>query len=369
MSDPLATGILLKLDVTVWTGSAALSAPDLGLDPGTVAAHYTLGRKRLVPKAALDPIATIVRQARYALEGLSHALPDGSRFVLAAATPEVEAQLTRTRARFGHAVETFLAGYPRWRAEMAPQWDAAARAAWHTAGRPGDATPFVTAFLARVAAAYPMADALRRRFDFLLRKSPPGLQRALRARFRMRVSRGGLDRHLVALPFKRLDRAALDPLGMQAIEVVGPGLAVGGLARQQMIRRSPGCCGPPRRRLCCARCWRMSRRYRAARAQPDRRVAARAASVRAARSQRFPRRVFPDLCFPALSLLPGQRPAQLARCPALGKTVMSTPISAISTSATRGPTPGISSRRAWSAAYGAMTSAMRSLTVAIASSK
>jgi hypothetical protein len=172
MSDPLATGILLKLDVTVWTGSAALSAPDLGLDPGTVAAHYTLGRKRLVPKAALDPIATIVRQARYALDGLSHALPDGSRFVLAAATPEVEAQLTRTRGRFGHAVETFLAGYPRWRAEMAPQWDGAARAAWHTAGRPGDATPFVTAFLARVAAAYPMADALRRRFDFLLRKAP-----------------------------------------------------------------------------------------------------------------------------------------------------------------------------------------------------
>jgi hypothetical protein len=117
------------------------------------------GPKRLVPKAALDPIATIVRQARYALDGLSHALPDGSRFVLTAVTPEVEAQLTRTRARFGHAVETFLAGYPRWRAEMAPQWDAAARTAWHTAGRPGDATPFVTAFLARVAAAYPMAGA------------------------------------------------------------------------------------------------------------------------------------------------------------------------------------------------------------------
>ena len=166
MSDPLATGILLKLDVTVWTGSAALSAPDLGLDPGTVAAHYTLGRKRLVPKAALDPIATIVRQARYGLEGLSHGLPDGSRFVLTAATPEVEAQLTRARGRFSAAVDTFLGAYPRWRADMAPQWDGAARAAWHTAGRPGDATPFVTAFLARVAAAYPMADALRRRFDF-----------------------------------------------------------------------------------------------------------------------------------------------------------------------------------------------------------
>ena len=129
MSDPLATGILLKLDVTVWTGSAALSAPDLGLDPGTVAAHYTLGRKRLVPKAALDPIATIVRQTRYGLEGLSHGLPDGSRFVLTAATPEVEAQLTRSRERFGEAVDTFLSAYPRWRAGMAPQWDGAARAA------------------------------------------------------------------------------------------------------------------------------------------------------------------------------------------------------------------------------------------------
>ena len=39
MSDLLATGLLLKLDVTVWTGSAALSAPDLGLDPASIAAH------------------------------------------------------------------------------------------------------------------------------------------------------------------------------------------------------------------------------------------------------------------------------------------------------------------------------------------
>ena len=167
MSDPLATGILLKLDVTVWTGSAALSAPDLGLDPGTVAAHYTLGRKRLVPKAALDPIATIVRQARYALDGLSHALPGrkplrprgGHARGRGAAHPRART-LRRTPSRRSSAA------YPRWRADMAPQWDGAARAAWHTAGRPGDATPFVTAFLARVAAAYPMADALRRRFDF-----------------------------------------------------------------------------------------------------------------------------------------------------------------------------------------------------------
>src|SRR4029453_4434724 len=40
-------------------------------------------------------------------------------------------------------------------------------------------------------------------------------------------------------------------------------------------------------------------------------------------------------------LLPGQRPAQLARCPAVGNTVMSAPISAMMTSAARLPTPGM----------------------------
>jgi hypothetical protein len=236
MSDLLATGLLLKLDVTVWTGSAALSAPDLGLDPASIAAHYTLGRKRLVPKPALDPLATVVRQTRYALESLSHALPDGSRFILEATTPEVEAQLRRGQARFNAGVAAFLEAYPAHRAAMAAEWAAAAAAAWLTARCPGDEAAFIEVFLTRIAAAAPTPTELRRKFDFLLRKSPPGLQRALRARFRMRVSRGGLDHHLVALPFKSLDRAAPDPLGMQAIEVVGPQLAVGSLSRQHVVR-------------------------------------------------------------------------------------------------------------------------------------
>src|SRR2546427_4498558 len=50
---------------------------------------------------------------------------------------------------------------------------------------------------------------------------------------------------------------------------------------------------------------------------------------RSVRSQRLPFRILPDLCFPALSLFPGQRAAQLARWPALGNALMSTPISAM----------------------------------------
>jgi hypothetical protein len=166
MPDPLSAGLLLKLDITVWTGSAALSAPDLGLDPASVAAHYTLGRKRLVPKRALDPIATVVRQARYALDSLSHPLPDGSRLVPEAAAPEVEAQLRRGQARFEAVVAAFLTAYPVHRAEMTPEWEAAASAAWRTAGRPGDDGAFIASFLARIAAATPTPTELRRKFDF-----------------------------------------------------------------------------------------------------------------------------------------------------------------------------------------------------------
>jgi hypothetical protein len=166
MSDLLATGLLLKLDVTVWTGSAALSAPDLGLDPASIAAHYTLGRKRLVPKQALDPLAAIVRQTRYALESLSHPLPDGSRFILAASAPEVEAQLRRGQGRFNAGVAAFLEAYPAHRAAMATEWAAAAAAAWRTAGCPGDGTAFIEVFLTRIAAAAPTLTELRRKFDF-----------------------------------------------------------------------------------------------------------------------------------------------------------------------------------------------------------
>src|SRR5436309_8860343 len=173
MPDPLSAGVLLKLDVTIWTGSAALSAPDLGLDPASIAAHYTLGRKRLVPKHALDPVASVVRQARYALDSLSHPLPDGSRFVLETTAPEVEAQLRRGQARFEAVVTAFLEAYPVHRAEIAAEWEAAAAAAWRTAGRPGDEAALIEAFLARVAAATPTPAELRRKFDFLLRKAPP----------------------------------------------------------------------------------------------------------------------------------------------------------------------------------------------------
>jgi hypothetical protein len=54
--------------------------------------------------------------------------------------------------------------------------------------------------------------------------------------------------------------------------------------------------------------------------------------------------VLPERRLPPVTLLPGQRPAHEARWPAVGNTDMSTPISAITHSAARLPTPVMVSR-------------------------
>src|SRR6266540_6406063 len=74
---------------------------------------------------------------------------------------------------------------------------------------------------------------------------------------------------------------------------------------------------------------------------PFERAAAWAASTRATRSHLDPLRVFPDRCLPADSLLPGHIPAHEARWAEDPNLPMSTPISAIISSAVRCWTPGM----------------------------
>src|ERR1035437_4976051 len=103
-----------------------------------------------------------------------------------------------------------------------------------------------------------------------------------------------------------------------------------------------------------------SRWYWAARYEFLVRAAALADSVSVARSHLDPLRVLPERRLPADWSLPGHTPAHDARCLGVGTAVMSTPISAIRTSAARCLTPGIVISRSRWAANGAICSSIAS---------
>ena len=165
-TDILGSGLIVQLKIKLWTGTAELETNDIGMKPEELAEHFQLGRKLLVPKDALDPVRQVARRAKYALEQLSHPLPDGGRFLLAQTTPEVLAALQAHRQEFFEAVERFIAAYPDGRARMEPQWRAAAQTAWVKAGQPDTEASFREQFLARAAQIYPREEQLRRKFDF-----------------------------------------------------------------------------------------------------------------------------------------------------------------------------------------------------------
>ena len=83
--------------------------------------------------------------------------------------------------------------------------------------------------------------------------------------------------------------------------------------------------------------------------------AAEAHSVRISPSHRLPLVVVPDRRLPPVMLLPGHIPAHDARCAAVGKRVMSTPISAMMHSAARLPTPVMVSSRSRAVTKGTIT--------------
>src|SRR5438094_243839 len=111
-TDILGSGLIVQLKIKLWTGTAELETNDIGMKPEELAEHFQLGRKLLVTRDALDPVRQVARRAKYALEQLSHPLPDGGRFLLAQTTPEILAALQAHRREFFETVERFIAIYP-----------------------------------------------------------------------------------------------------------------------------------------------------------------------------------------------------------------------------------------------------------------
>ena len=160
------TGMLVSLNVHMWTGTAQLDSDDLGLPD--VPELYTLGRKYLVPKHLLRTIRSTASRAYRTLERYSVPFPIGrARFVPITAAPTLFTQLDNIRGEFYCAVVRFLDAYRcAWQAVMSQQYEEAARAAYRVSKATGTSPDlseeeFVRQYLERTRASYPAPGVLR----------------------------------------------------------------------------------------------------------------------------------------------------------------------------------------------------------------
>ncbi len=165
------TGVLVCLDIHMWTGTAGLDPDDLGLPQ--VPEIYTLGRKYLVPKHLLRTIQSTATRAYRTLEQYSVPFPVGrARFVPLRAAPTLMRQLDELRDDFNAAVDRFMGEYTLvWNAVMGQEYELAARAAYHVSRATGalkdvPEDDFVRNYLERVRAAYPLPETVRSKFAF-----------------------------------------------------------------------------------------------------------------------------------------------------------------------------------------------------------
>ena len=132
-------------------------------------------------------------------------------------------------------------------------------------------------------------------------------------------------------------------LFVELVEVIRAEVVVGGLVSEDVIRNDEDALGYGDNSLLPSSSFGESLVPRS-----------KAASVRTRLKYGLPFRVFPLLCFPALSLFPGQIATHEARCFSLGKESMLTPISEMIVSATRTLIPRTSSSSSASLWKGAM---------------
>lgn len=166
--DPIfQDGVLVDLDVCRWSGARRLSPEELGWRAEEFPEVYSTGSMQLIPKAALERFAQLESQARYLLERQSFAFPiGGARFVPRMVLPELLAQLDTLKARFAESTRTFLDEYPALEAAMTPTWREIAKKTWEKAGQPEPLDLYEARSLDAIAAAYPPASRLERRFSF-----------------------------------------------------------------------------------------------------------------------------------------------------------------------------------------------------------
>lgn len=120
-------GILLSTKIQFWRGKEVLKPVDLGYKDGELPEEiFSLGRKLIVPKTAIQAFLQIEERVRWVTDRFSFPFPTGhAKFVPYSVLPEVLAELTKEQDKFQKEVGVFTDKYAGYRQEILdryPQW-------------------------------------------------------------------------------------------------------------------------------------------------------------------------------------------------------------------------------------------------------
>ena len=120
---PFLDGVLVKLQISYWTGRRTLSSEDLGLNAAAIPDIFALGSKMIVPKNTISLFGKVRAKADYSLTQLSFPFPlSDARFVPYTVLPKVTETLEEQKARFGAAVEDFLSHYTEYHQQLIDEY-------------------------------------------------------------------------------------------------------------------------------------------------------------------------------------------------------------------------------------------------------
>ena len=112
-------GVLIDLDIRHWSGQKKLRAEDLKIDIRDVPDIFSLGRKYLISKEAINLFACLDARARRLVESMSFPFPVGStRFVPNNVLMDLMDRLEKSKVEYYREVEAFINNYSVQRREM-----------------------------------------------------------------------------------------------------------------------------------------------------------------------------------------------------------------------------------------------------------
>lgn len=169
-SNIFANGVLVDIDVHMWTGQKQLTPEDLGINSNNLSKAFKLGKKALVPPEVIGQFRHIDYKARQLLITNSFPFEFGNaRFVPKKKFVEFSEKIEELQKEFNKLADEFIDKYPHYKIEMRKYYTQAAHSAYdrlsQIKGFDKTRDEFVNQFIARVDTFYPSQDKLREKFS------------------------------------------------------------------------------------------------------------------------------------------------------------------------------------------------------------